>query len=319
MILTVTFNPLLEKRYFFDEIDLNSANKAKALKLIAGGKGVNVSRQLNYLGANNQAFLFLGGENGKILRRILFSEKINFVSVNIKDNIGEGYVFIDKSKNQKYVFFGLGFKVNDYEVIEFIDKLRKAIANSEIVVFSGSLPQENCQEILYEGLKACLEYDKISILDTYGPLLNEVIKLKPTVLHNNIDEMKKSLNINLDNSDQIIDFLKSVYCLGIKRAFLTDGDKDFFCSNFDFIYKVAPKKIQELDSIGSGDSFTAGLAYGFYKDLTFEETLKLACALGTLNAASYDAREVKFDENNLRNFYPIITPIGKKINTLFDN
>ena len=65
MILTVTINPLLEKVLFFNLLDNNTAQRSYKEELRAGGKGINVSRQLNMLGVENLAFTFLGGNNGK--------------------------------------------------------------------------------------------------------------------------------------------------------------------------------------------------------------------------------------------------------------
>ena len=60
MILTVTLNPLLEKRLEFQSVELGKDQRAKNEFYAAGGKGINVSRQLNLLGVKNSAFTWLG-------------------------------------------------------------------------------------------------------------------------------------------------------------------------------------------------------------------------------------------------------------------
>jgi fructose-1-phosphate kinase PfkB-like protein len=76
MILTVTINPLLERRYSYQSLDLSSVNRNGKLIIKAGGKGINVNRQLNKLGVKNIALLFTGGANGKLLREILVQKNI---------------------------------------------------------------------------------------------------------------------------------------------------------------------------------------------------------------------------------------------------
>ncbi len=76
MIVTITLNPLLEKVLYFDKVQRTKVNRAKFYKINAGGKGINVSRQLNKFKIDNLAIGFLGGENGKKLRSILFKEEI---------------------------------------------------------------------------------------------------------------------------------------------------------------------------------------------------------------------------------------------------
>ena len=84
MILTVTLNPLLESRLYYDSISIGSNNRSINKIYTAGGKGINVSRQLNALGIENIALTFLGGNNGKIYRKLLADEGISFFAVPIK-------------------------------------------------------------------------------------------------------------------------------------------------------------------------------------------------------------------------------------------
>ena len=79
MILTVTLNPLLEKRLFFDNFLCSNSNRSYKEEFRSGGKGINVSRQLNHLNINNQALTFLGGTSGKILRSIYHSEQLKLL------------------------------------------------------------------------------------------------------------------------------------------------------------------------------------------------------------------------------------------------
>ena len=67
MILTVTLNSLLEKKLFLNSKESEN-NRAYKQQYSAGGKGINISRQLNCLGIQNHALTFLGGANGKKLR-----------------------------------------------------------------------------------------------------------------------------------------------------------------------------------------------------------------------------------------------------------
>ncbi|MCK5343130.1 MAG: hypothetical protein KAR20_06990, partial [Candidatus Heimdallarchaeota archaeon] len=61
MVLTVTINPLLETRYEIDSLIQQSTMRAVKEYNYAGGKGINVSRQLNKLKIENLALTFSGG------------------------------------------------------------------------------------------------------------------------------------------------------------------------------------------------------------------------------------------------------------------
>ena len=318
MILTVTLNPLLERRYYYPKIELSQVNRQGKLIIKAGGKGINVSRQLNRLGIKNTAMLFIGGNNGKLFRESLRTEKINYSEVVTKAGTRDAAIIIDELKGKVYSFFGQDGLISSQETSEFIDKMKKAIAACEMVVFSGSSPCHETDRIIVEGIKIANELDKISICDTYGKHLADCYNALPTIVHNNVDELRTSIQNKFTNETDYLDFLNILYRKGIKQAFITDSDKAFYASNFDFHYKVNPTEIKTIDSTGSGDAFVSGIAYGWHNKFTFEQQLKFATALGALNAGSIEVCEVELLNAQTLVEEIRIEPIGKSIIHLND-
>lgn len=316
MILTVTINPLLETKLIINEVSTQKSNRAEKQFLQSGGKGINVSRQLNYLLTDNLALTFLGGINGKILRQQLEKENIKFTAVRTESETRIGFSVINNSENNVLYFLGVNSEVSVKEVNEFMVKLEKVIQNCEIVVFSGSSPCKSCDSIFPFGIELANKYDKISVCDTYGEHLRDCIDAVPTILHNNKNEIENSLNISLNEENEITDYLLNNYNKGIKQTFLTDGKNSFYASTLDFVYRITPPEIIEFDSTGSGDSFVSGIVYGWHNSLVFEDILKLSTALGSLNAADYSTSSVELNKaleikNNI-----IVNPVGKKIKTI---
>lgn len=318
MILTVTINPLLERRYYYPQVDLSQVNRQGKFLIKAGGKGINVSRQLNKLGLQNTAMLFIGGNNGKLFRESLRSEKINFSEVITQSETRDAAIIIDESNQKVYSFFGRDSKISFREVSDFITKMQKAIAACEIVVFSGSSPCNETDRIIVEGIKIANELDKISVCDIHGKHLTDCYDASPTIVHNNIDELQTSLQIRLNNESDYINLLKVLYKKRIKQVYLTDGSKPFYASNFDFHYKVIPSEINSVDSTGSGDAFVSGIVYGWHSKLTFEQQLKFATALGALNAKSFEVCEVEFANAQKLAEEIMVEPIGKTLKHLND-
>ena len=168
MVLTVTLNPLLENRLYSDSIQLGTSNRSRAQVFKAGGKGINVSRQLNYLGIQNIALTFLGGNYGKILRKILTEEKINFSAISTKSETRSATLTIENNLQRLTTFFEPNKKITDDEVNEFKSKLEKMIQNCSTVIFSGSSPCLETDEIFSFGIELANRLDKTSILDSYG-------------------------------------------------------------------------------------------------------------------------------------------------------
>jgi len=318
MILTVTINPLLERRFYYPQIDLSSVNRNGKVILKAGGKGINVNRQLNKFRLNNIALLFIGGNNGKLIRKSLRNEKINFSDIPIKNETRDAAVIIDQSKNKIYSFFKADTIVSSSEVENFILKMEKMIPTCELVVFSGSSPCKETDTIFPEGIRIANKHDKVSICDTYGNHLKECLNASPTIIHNNTDEIKSSLNVKLESEIDSLRMLDSLYKKKIKQAFITNAEKPFYASNFDFHYKVSLPKIDTVDSTGSGDAFTAGIIYGWHNKLKFDEQLRFASALGVCNTQSFEVCDVEIENARQMIEQIKINPVGKKIKQIDD-
>nr|MDA3859658.1 PfkB family carbohydrate kinase [Melioribacteraceae bacterium] len=181
------------------------------------------------------------------------------------------------------------------------------------------VPNKEAASIITYGIELANELDKTSILDTYGEHLQECINAKPTLLHNNVEELESSLNIKLDNEDKKVNFLKELYEKGIKLAFITNGAKATYASKFDFIYKIQSQKVKAIDATGSGDAFVAGIAYGLEKALVFDEFLRIASALGGINATCWDVCMVTLKDIQEIVNTVTVKPIGKKLKLIDDS
>lgn len=319
MVLTVTLNPLLEQRLYYKNVVLPGENRSYKEEFKAGGKGINVSRQLNHLGIKNLALTFIGGSNGKIFRNLLEEEKIDFSPVSAKSNLRTSTIVIDESSRKISSFFSPDSELEQKELDDFKSKLEKTIKNSSLVVFSGSVPTTKAAEVLYEGIDMANREDKPVIIDTYGKHLKECFKLSPLAVHNTIDEINHSLHKSIKDEKEILDFLDELYSWGVRLAFLTNGDKTFYSSKYDFKYKITPPKVNTIDATGSGDAFTAGVIHGLEKSLVYEEMLANATALGALNSLNLDAANVvKKDMESLVDKVKI-EPVGKKMKLIDDS
>ena len=319
MILTVTLNPLLENRLYFDSVQIGSSNRSTKKIFAAGGKGINVSRQLNVLKMKNVAITYLGGNNGKVLRKIMSKENINFTAVSTKSETRSATLVITIAEEMLTTFFDPNGKITKLEADEFRSKLKKMIPNCSIVVFSGSSPSTETDKIFAYGIKLANDLDKISVLDTCGRNLLYAIDASPTILHNNIAEIESSFSVDLTTEKSKIKFLNDLYQKGIKLAFLTDGPNSVYASKYDFHYKVKQPVVNEVDPTGSGDAFVAGIIYGIERGLVFDQFVKLGSALGAVNASKWGVCNASIEEVDKLIKQISITPIGKKMKLIDDS
>jgi 1-phosphofructokinase family hexose kinase len=299
---------------------LNSGEYTDVREIIfAGGKGINVSRQLNKLGIKNHALTFMGGSIGKLLRQTLSNEGIEFSYIPTKSETRSALLTIDEKKKSLTTQFDNNPEITESEASEFINKFEKMIRNSAIVVFSGSSPSIQTNNIFAAGIELAHKYDKIALLDTYGTHLDDAIRKAPLVLHNNKEEIEDSLGWKLDDEQSYIEFLNYLSMNNVKLAFITDGHNPAYCLKFGFMYKVLIPKIDAVNPTGSGDAFVAGITYGLEMSMVFDDFTRTAAAIGIANALRWDACNVEAADFEKHIESVQIIPIGKKVKLIDDS
>jgi len=318
MILILTLNPLLERRFYYNQISLEQVNRNAKVIYQAGGKGLNVSRQLKKLGIVSHNIIFSGGQNGKKLRELIRNEELLFTSIHIEEETRHAAIIISEADKKLFSFFSSNPFISEKEVEEMKSTLKKTLPNCEMIVISGSAPNEAAERIVEFAISEANRLDKISFCDYYGNNLENVFNLSPTIIHNNFEEIENHLNVNLRDEETALVFLKSIYDKGIKRVYLTDGANSFYAQNFDYVYKVFPPAIDAVDSTGSGDAFVSGLIYTLKENEVFEQSLKYSTALAAENSKSFEVCSV--EKNSFENLFDNVSvePIGKKIKLIDD-
>ena len=71
MILTVTLNAAIDKRYVVDAFKAGEVNRVKECSYVPGGKGLNVSKPASIYGAEVVATGFVGGHAGNYIEDAL--------------------------------------------------------------------------------------------------------------------------------------------------------------------------------------------------------------------------------------------------------
>ena len=313
MVVTVTINPLLEKYLRYPTVHAGAQHRNPEVVYKSGGKGVNVSRQLKHLGIHSTAMLFLGGDRGRHLKKIIDAEGIETVPVRSKAETRLATIAEDTQEQNLYTFFEENPVITEQEAEEFCDRLDKVIANSEIMVFSGSSPSPAADIIFPYGIKKTIDEGKVAIVDTYGSHLKACIDASPTILHANRQELQTSLGLNPETDEAYAEVLTMLYQKGVKQSYITNGKDTGYAAQFDYHYRFMSSAVHQLDATGSGDAFLSGIIHGWYYDNPFDEFLPLAMALGAANAASLEVCRVPMEEAEKIVKECRIEPFGKKM------
>lgn len=297
MITIITFNPSIDRLYKIDKFEVGSVQRANFVNPTAGGKGLNVAKVLNKLGADINCIGFLGGFNGDYIRSQLEKASITNNFTQVKEETRICLNIIDSNGISTEVLEN-GPVIDKEEILNFEKVLSECLKNTKVLVASGSLAKGLPKDYYFKIGQLCKEKNIKYILDTSGESLKLGLKSKPYLIKPNIEELKAISGKELSSLDEIVNISKEILLKDVKNVCVSLGKDGMIFINENNIYNVEIPKIKALNTVGSGDSSIAGFALGISKGYEIKDTLKLANACGISNAMHLSTGDINLDDVN---------------------
>ena len=290
MIYTVTFNPAIDYIAEVDNLKIDEINRATSERILAGGKGINVSIVLKNLGIESIALGFIAGFTGQEIKRKVEKFGIKTDFVYIPDRFSRINVKLQTNEARKIIaetaINGEGPKISEEEIDELMKKIEK-IEKDDFIVISGSISR-NMKDDIYE--KICSKVKKKEakiIVDTTGKRLVNVLKYKPFLIKPNKKELEEIFENNIYTDEEIILYAKKLQEMGAENVLISMDREGAILITKDkkVVYSKTPKG-KLVNSVGSGDSMVAGFLTGFITYDDYEKALKMGIAAGSASAFS---------------------------------
>ncbi len=284
MILTVTLNAAIDKRYVVEEVRTGEVNRVKECVYTPGGKGLNVSKPAAIYGAEVTATGFVGGHAGHYIEDALepFGIKSAFYHMEAESR---SCINIWDEKNQLQTeFLEPGFTVTEADFERFLEHFRGLAADADVVTISGSVPKGLDGTAYQRMVKLVREAGKPVILDTSGKLLEQGIEAAPTMIKPNLDEIRMLTGKDCTDPEEIIEAAKVLHGRGIRIVTVSLGGDGAVVVSDEGAYRARVPRIHAVNTVGCGDSMTAGFALGLSEGLCVKETLRKASAVSAAAA-----------------------------------
>jgi len=290
MIYTVTFNPAIDYIAEVNNLKMNEINRTTSEKILAGGKGINVSVVLKNLEVESVALGFIAGFTGKEIKRRIEEVGIRTDFVEVPNKFSRVNVKIQLNKDGKVIeetaINGEGPKILEHEVNEFMKKIEK-IEKDDFVVLAGSVSR-NMKDDIYEKICIKAKERKAKIVaDATGKLLVNVLRNKPFLIKPNKKELEDIFEKEINTNEEVVLYARKLQEMGAENV-LISMDKDgaiLITKDKKMLYSEAPKG-KVVNSVGSGDSMVAGFITGYIKYKDYEKALKMGIAAGSASAFS---------------------------------
>ena len=255
MILTVTLNAAIDKRYVVNNFKTGEVNRVKECTYVPGGKGLNVSKPASIYGAEVTATGFVGGYAGAYIKNAL------------------------KPFGIKSAFYHVA--AESRSCINIWDEVNKV---QTVVAMSGRVPKGLDGTAYQRLIKIVKEAGIPVILDTSGKLLEMGIEAAPTMIKPNIDEIRMLTGKNCDDIQDIIDAAKEIHAKGVEIVAVSLGADGSLAVGNEGIFRALVPRINAVNTVGCGDSMIAGFALGLSRGFSLPETMKLASAISAAAA-----------------------------------
>ncbi|MCG8475550.1 MAG: 1-phosphofructokinase [Cytophagales bacterium] len=277
-ILAVALNPALDLTITCDRVVLDAVNIARSGNIRAAGKAINVAKVLTDLGQQVSVTGILGQNNREkfddFFKAQLIADKCLHVEGETRINVK-----VTEKNNQVTEINLPGLQLNPGHIEKFKQRLTSISRKSNWVILSGSLPKGAPQNLYYHLIKILKQQGNRVVVDTSGQAFREAIKAAPFMIKPNIYELEQWYGHTINNLQEEAAAASRLLALNIDNVVISEGRKGCRWYTRNQVWQAFPPAVEQVSTVGSGDSLVAGIVYGLSCGWTVEATLKLATAI----------------------------------------
>ena len=284
MIYTITFNPALDYIMVVPSCRNGEVNRTESEKIMAGGKGINVSIVLNNMGVENTALGFISGFTGGAIENILAD--MNCKTDFIKLDNGFSRINVKIKSDTETEINGQGPDISDDAVKKLYEKL-DSLNDGDTLVLAGSIPSSLSDSINCEIMDYLKDKKLNIVVDATKDLLVNVLKYKPFLVKPNNHEIGEIFGVELKTRSEVVPYAKKMQEMGAKNVLVSmAGEGAVFVGENGEVYESEAPKGKLVNSTGAGDSMVAGFLAGYMEKQDFMYALKMGLSAGSASAFS---------------------------------
>jgi tagatose 6-phosphate kinase len=291
MIVCVSPNLNIERTWVIPHLKLGGVFRAKEEIVRPSGKGINVAYAVHLLGGNVLGMGFAAGHTGRLFAEMFERDGMKGYWTWVAGEVRGGVTLYDpESSSDATLLSGRGMEVTGHDWDRFSDDIMAQSMPAKLVSFSGSLPPGTPPTSFRAAIQRLREAGKQVWVDCSDWALEAALEAPPSCLKINMSEAGEVLGHAVQDREtayqaglrfqqRSIDTV--VVTLGRQGAVLVSGEEHWYVN--------APLIERPVSSVGSGDSFLAGLLVGLERGFRLPECLRIAAAAGGANTQTLGA------------------------------
>jgi 1-phosphofructokinase family hexose kinase len=283
VIVTVTLNPALDRTLTVERITFDETIRATSSRLDWGGKGFNVSRALQALGAESVAMGLVGGSVGQRLERGLNALGIATDFVTVAGATRTNTVIVEGGMGRYVKVNEAGPTVQAEELAAFLDRARSRVRPGDIWVLSGSLPPGAPPDFYARLVALVQEQGARVLLDSSGEPLRLGCETVPYLVKPNAAEAEEVTGREI-RSDRGACAAAFFLRLGVELVALSLGAGGLLLASEREVVRARPPRVEVRNPVGAGDALLAGVSWALGRGLPLVEVARWGVAAGTAAA-----------------------------------
>jgi 1-phosphofructokinase family hexose kinase len=293
--LTVCLNPTLQKTLRFSSIVPDTVNRTGIHRLDASGKGINVSRVLSQLGKKAAHLTQLGDVMRSLFLSLCEEDSLAVEWVESGSRIRFCYTLINDADSSVTELVEEAEPAGAGTEDRLLEKFKTLIADAEYLIISGTKAAGFSDALFPLMVRRAKEQGLKVILDIRGKDLAESLRYGPDIIKPNLFEFASTFAPDLIQNNAISGGAKTVkerisaaaldICEKYKcRVILTRGAHTIWAAENKRFFETPVDAVKPLNTTGSGDAFTAGLASALGDGAGFSAAIAEGIRCGALNA-----------------------------------
>lgn len=282
MIYTVTLNPCLDYLVAVPDFKTGRVNRAKYDHIFPGGKGINVSYELNILKQDTLALGLVGGFTGEHIERLMDRDGIRHDFIHLKK--GASRIDVQMADGLETSIHGVGPHIDSSDIEALCDQLQ-SLEDGDTLVISGSIPRGAKDTVYRDILQSVAHKNLYLVIDAKGPLLLHTLKFKPFLIKPNRQEIADIFYLSPDSIDDIIRYAKNLQSMGARNVLVSlSADGAVLVTESGEIYRHSAMEGTIRNTVGCGDSMVAGFLTGYHQTHDMMKAFQLSLAAASANA-----------------------------------
>ncbi|RYY62579.1 MAG: 1-phosphofructokinase family hexose kinase [Chitinophagaceae bacterium] len=288
-ILTVTFNPSIDKSTTISSIVPDSKLRCMEPFYDAGGGGINVARALARLGGKASALYLSGGPTGEKLGRLLELAGIEHFPISIHESTRENFTVFEETTGQQFRFVFPGPAVRQSEWQALLDLI--SMTTPKYIVASGTLAPGIPSDMYARIASIAKQKGSKCIVDATGESLRKAVAAGVYLIKPNLNELaslvgKASLELGMV-ADAALELVKQGSC---EIVVVSMASRGAMLVTHDFARLIPAPVIKVKSTVGAGDSMVAGIVYALSKGWSLYEAVRYGVACGSAASMNHGTR-----------------------------